>query len=114
MMSDFDKLVSDRNSLVYWWNMRNTIARYDNSRYVLRVDFMHPRLVTFCGQETCGGQNYHDAPKFFAEAIGREVSKRYVELTTAAYDAEMKRLNAAIDAKKEEVLRVLQSCEARP
>jgi len=107
MLSDFDKLVKDRDALQRWMKMGSTIARYDGANHVLRVDWQLPSMIAFCGQEYAGAKNYHDAPEFFAKVVKSELEKRTSEIVHAAYESAMAVINAGIEKHRELVLEQL-------
>lgn len=100
MLQEFDKLVKERDELIRWWKLGSTIAQYDHSLHELRVDMCKPSLVSYCGQAYAGAQNYHDAPKWFAECIRKEQQARFKELATAAYEKALANLNERISAHR--------------
>lgn len=110
MLTDFDNLVKKSAELERWWKLGSTIAQYNHSCHVLRVDMCKPSLVSYCGQERAGAQNYHDAPAWFADCVRNEQQERFKEIATAAYEKELAKLNQQIEqhrvAVQEELARV--------
>lgn len=104
MMSEFDALVKKRSELERWWKLGSTIAEYDHSYHVLRVDMCKPSLVSYCGQQYAGAPNYHEAPPWFADCIRKEQQLRFKELATAAYEKELNSLNDQIEKHRAAVL----------
>ena len=108
MLSEFDRLVKQRQELKAWWSLSSTIAQYDNKFHSLRVDVQVPSLITFCGQQYAGARNYHDAPKFFEKAVVAEMGEHAKEIVRAAYLKEIARLDNLIDSHREAVLKELE------
>ena len=111
MLSDFDRLVQERNALEAWWKLGSKHVGYGSGLYELRVDTLPPPLVAYCGQETAGGRNYHDAPKFFIEVLRKEIAKHVKSICKDAYKNHLAQLNAEILKLKESVLSELEKCE---
>lgn len=103
MLKEFDELVRQRKELVEWWKLATTVAEYDRAFYVLRVDVAKPSMVAFCGQQTAGGQNYHDAPSFFLDVVKREIECARVLIVKQAYEKELARLTSEITKLKERI-----------
>lgn len=109
MLSEFDKLVKQRQSLKDWWSLGSIMAAYDRNYHILRVDIQTPSMIAFCGQQYAGARNYHDAPAFFFEAVRVALQSAAGKLTEAAYHSEIARLDAAIEKHKAAVLKELES-----
>lgn len=112
MLEEFDKLVEKRDQLRQWWLLGETVAKYDRKKFQLRVDIEKPLMVSFCGQMSQGSQNYHDAPKFFFEAIRKRISESIEDLTREVYEAELERLNGLIEDNRSAVMAQLNQAEA--
>lgn len=109
MLCEFDKLIKQRKELKEWWALHRTIAAYSQCFHVLRVDVPKPSTLCFCGQQYAGGQNYHDAPAFFRDAVAREMQGAAADLVESAYNTEIDRLDAEIEKHRAAVLAELKA-----
>lgn len=109
MLKEFDELVKQRRELKEWWMLGSKLAGYDKEFHKLRVDIGVPSMVAFCGQASAGAKNYHDAPKFFLQAIRIEMEKQSRQMVKEAYDREFERLSLEIENLKSEVLKQLSN-----
>lgn len=107
MLVEFDKLVQQREALMRWWKLGQTVAKYDGEVHKLRVDVAKPTMVAFCGQQCEGAQNYHYAPAGFANAVRAEMAANAADLTKQAYENELQRLNEGIETHREAVMQQL-------
>lgn len=107
MLQEFDSLVRQRKKLKEWWELGKTIASYNKKFYCLHVDLQRPALITYCGQEYAGAQNYHDAPSFFYDAVQQEIAEQSHRILGQAYQKELDRLNTAIEKHRALVLEQL-------
>ena len=107
MLQEFDKLVQQRKELKEWWELSTTTAAYNKNFYTLRVNMQKPALVSFCGQQYAGGQNYHDAPSFFLESIREELAEQACAIVAKTYQKELNRLNTEIEKHREAILKEL-------
>jgi hypothetical protein len=104
VLQEFDDAVQKRRELKAWWSLGETVAKYDRQKHVLRVDVTKPTMIAFCGQEYAGAKNYHDAPEFFAEAVRQAIQDAVAVLTQQAYETDLARLTAVIEAHRANVL----------
>lgn len=109
MLGEFDELVRARKELKDWWNLRVTTAAYDGSFHRLIVQVQKPAMVSFYGQQYAGAKNYHDAPGFFIESVRAEMQAEANKIVANAYETELKRLDAQIEAHRAAVLEQLSA-----
>ena len=109
MLTEFDKAVKDLRALDAWWSMGSKLATYDQQNYRLRVDVARPTMVAYCGQQSAGAKNYHDAPGFFIDAVRVEIASGISAITFHAYERERARLVAEIEKHRAAVLSALDS-----
>ena len=112
MLSEFDSLCRQRDDLAKWMSLGGKIAEYDRKKFQLRVDLNTPSTVAYCGQMCCGGQNYHNAPKWFLNAVKRELDLHAHKAVSHAYQTEMERLDSEIEKHRSDVLKAL-GCDSK-
>lgn len=99
-MENFDKATTQRRRLKAWWAMKDLLAAYDKSNYVLRIDFSKPSMVAFCGQQFAGDRNYHDAPEFFRDEIVSVLNSMSYDIAQKAYNSAILKLDKEIASLK--------------
>lgn len=109
MLTEFDKAVKALREIDAWWSLRSKLATYDQQNYRLRIDVAAPTMVAYCGQQSAGAKNYHDAPEWFVGAVRAEISRDVHAIAFRAYERERERLVGEIKNLRESVLSLLAS-----